>query len=489
MLLRHELAHVRRCDLWWNWIAPATRFLFYFHPLVYVTLREWRLNQESACDELAVVGRPEISSHYAAMLLQIAVTQNPSRSLAYAVGVFESFETLKRRIEKMSQFGSRSSRHVQLAAMAFAVAAVAGLIPWKLVPSAAIGSAAVVAADIDHSNAVTKVGDMTIAVADVRDVSGLKHETRSDFSRLMKQMKLKAETRGFQTSKSASSPNAIASASGSGFGGGGGGGAFGTTKFAGHPNLAVALKVRPTKNTQVTIVDHLIGIDNDGREYKSLPTSSTAFMVCPDYERTQPDSAIAYFTKDTMAVREFAVLKGRLQVETAESETVEFKALRRSATKRTRLGEFKITALEKSDDGIKVAIQTPTPASLRSKLELRPRDARGFQSRMEAQRDLPGMIRVSFIGSDGNSYHANTRGSHGSGQSTSSTTTTTTTNGFQTKTSGGFSSQKAGVAEYIYGLTTLPAGVEIVGVRATVLEVPTSVSEVEFQIENVQIRE
>ncbi len=54
LVLAHELAHVKRRDLAWNWLHTIVKALFFFNPLVWVAGRELRITQEMACDEMAV---------------------------------------------------------------------------------------------------------------------------------------------------------------------------------------------------------------------------------------------------------------------------------------------------------------------------------------------------------------------------------------------------------------------------------------------------
>jgi beta-lactamase regulating signal transducer with metallopeptidase domain len=55
MMFAHELAHVHRRDLLWLWLSTFTQLLFFFHPLIRLAIRENRLAQEIACDELAIL--------------------------------------------------------------------------------------------------------------------------------------------------------------------------------------------------------------------------------------------------------------------------------------------------------------------------------------------------------------------------------------------------------------------------------------------------
>ena len=486
MLIRHELAHIRRGDLWWNWLAAACQLLFYFHPAVWWTLKEWRMSQESACDELALGGRSDESADYASMLLEIALSKDPSRSLSYAIGVFDSFETLKKRIENMAYFGSHSKLRIGLA-YSFVALMTLGLLPWQVVSQNPVGVEIAAADEVDNSATRKKFDGVWVSVDDVADVSDLNHKFGRDFSRLMKKM-----TPDIKTTKSAKkTTSGFGSASGSGFGGGAAGGAGGGTVFEGSPMLAVALKVETDGPCELMLLDELVGVDAAGRKYKSLPTSSTSFMLCPEYEKQQagqPGITIAYFPKSVRKVEQFAQLRGTVEISMVESDSVEFQRLRVGATQKTNLGEYRITLLEAGRDGTKIAVQYPLPKTLRDAMGSRPGDAAGFERRVNAQRMLPGMIRPEFIGSDGLTYQPNSTGSHGSGQQTSTFSSTSGPNGQKFSGSGGFSSRTAGAVEYIYGFEQLPPGVKIVGLRARILEVPTDVKVVPFELTNVQLK-
>ena len=53
-LLAHELAHLKRKDIVWNWLSFLARGSFFFHPPVGSAERESRQLQEICCDQLTV---------------------------------------------------------------------------------------------------------------------------------------------------------------------------------------------------------------------------------------------------------------------------------------------------------------------------------------------------------------------------------------------------------------------------------------------------
>ncbi|WKE65093.1 TonB family protein [Gallaecimonas kandeliae] len=51
LVLRHELCHWRRGDLWWNLLALGLLLAFWFNPLCWLAYRRYRRDQELACDQ------------------------------------------------------------------------------------------------------------------------------------------------------------------------------------------------------------------------------------------------------------------------------------------------------------------------------------------------------------------------------------------------------------------------------------------------------
>ena len=54
-VLLHELAHVVRNDYAWVLLSSWIRTLFFFHPLMHLLVRRWRMEQELAADQLAAL--------------------------------------------------------------------------------------------------------------------------------------------------------------------------------------------------------------------------------------------------------------------------------------------------------------------------------------------------------------------------------------------------------------------------------------------------
>lgn len=77
MVIRHELAHINRCDVLWQTVFSVVRAMYWFHPLVWYTNQLAKRERELACDDavLASGAQPEI---YASVLLDHAAAATGS---------------------------------------------------------------------------------------------------------------------------------------------------------------------------------------------------------------------------------------------------------------------------------------------------------------------------------------------------------------------------------------------------------------------------
>ena len=70
-VLTHELAHVTRRDVLWQYVAKLAAAVYWFHPLVWLAIWRMHIERELACDD-AVIYHGHSPEHYASTLLELA---------------------------------------------------------------------------------------------------------------------------------------------------------------------------------------------------------------------------------------------------------------------------------------------------------------------------------------------------------------------------------------------------------------------------------
>ncbi len=133
LALAHEVAHLRRGDLWLGWIPALAQRLFFFHPLVPWAMREYALSREAACDAQVLIQPGTEPQRYGHLLLRLGVAQPTHAGLASAA---PSFYQLKRRLTMLQQ-SDMHPRQRRQGWLLVALIAVAGVLPYRLTATAA----------------------------------------------------------------------------------------------------------------------------------------------------------------------------------------------------------------------------------------------------------------------------------------------------------------------------------------------------------------
>lgn len=124
-VLAHELAHLRRGDLWTNWLLLATRALHWFNPIAWWAIREMQAEREAACDEIALAALQTTDrATYADTLVELAASFSSSGIVPGMVGLFASKSRLQARVERLLRTPASPLR----ASIAFVILAAIGLV-------------------------------------------------------------------------------------------------------------------------------------------------------------------------------------------------------------------------------------------------------------------------------------------------------------------------------------------------------------------------
>jgi beta-lactamase regulating signal transducer with metallopeptidase domain len=101
-ILLHELAHLRRKDLWMAFFQLCVQVLYWFHPVVWLANRQLRRERELIVDDIVLAQLREERASYGASLLNI-LEQGPRRWLSVPayVGIIETPGALTNRIKRI----------------------------------------------------------------------------------------------------------------------------------------------------------------------------------------------------------------------------------------------------------------------------------------------------------------------------------------------------------------------------------------------------
>ena len=114
----HELAHLKRHDIAFNWLVAGAQALHWFNPLVWLAFRQARLDMELACDELALARlQDHESGDYGHTILDLLNTWAKPQRLPSLAAITEDVNQVKRRIQMVAAFkkGQHVSRLVPVA--------------------------------------------------------------------------------------------------------------------------------------------------------------------------------------------------------------------------------------------------------------------------------------------------------------------------------------------------------------------------------------
>ncbi|WIG93384.1 M56 family metallopeptidase [Myxococcus sp. SDU36] len=131
MALAHELAHLRRGDLWLGWVPALAESLFFFHPLARLAAREYALAREEACDAEAIRLTDAELADYGELILAFGIARTPGT--AAALGASSHVDALHRRLSMLEHVDAVSPRIRRLLRVALSAMGVAALVPFQVV--------------------------------------------------------------------------------------------------------------------------------------------------------------------------------------------------------------------------------------------------------------------------------------------------------------------------------------------------------------------
>ena len=116
----HELAHIKRHDIFIGWLATILQILHWFNPLVWVAFHRMRVDRELACDALALShASPGENQPYGQTIIKLLESFGRSAWAPSLAGTVENRNQLKERIDMIAKF-KKNNRGLAAAMALFA---------------------------------------------------------------------------------------------------------------------------------------------------------------------------------------------------------------------------------------------------------------------------------------------------------------------------------------------------------------------------------
>ncbi len=100
IILLHEVAHLKRGDLWLAWLAGLATALHWFNPIIWLAMAQARKDREMACDQWLIerTGNPEA---YGSALVRFIESSQVPKPFPGSIGIFESRSFLFARLGRI----------------------------------------------------------------------------------------------------------------------------------------------------------------------------------------------------------------------------------------------------------------------------------------------------------------------------------------------------------------------------------------------------
>ncbi|MBW8034918.1 MAG: DUF3887 domain-containing protein [Planctomycetes bacterium] len=127
-ILLHELAHLKRGDIYLGWLVAILQTIHWFNPIVWFGFYKMRSDRELACDNLALSAMPiEEPTEYGRTIVKLLENFSKPKYTPSLAGILEERSQLKRRITMIAKFKKGSYKFSLMAVILFTVLSVVAL--------------------------------------------------------------------------------------------------------------------------------------------------------------------------------------------------------------------------------------------------------------------------------------------------------------------------------------------------------------------------
>ena len=177
-VLTHELAHIKRGDLWVNCLQTLLQIVYFYNPFVWLANMMVRRIREQAVDEMVLVALGTQADSYSSTLIDVAemAFSRPALSLRL-VGVVESKKALSRRIKHILCHPLPKSTKLGISGLLAIIVTAAVLLPMAKADKTNINT------DVQIEN-TTNTEDSISQSGQIEKVIGVIKETKSDIGQI-----------------------------------------------------------------------------------------------------------------------------------------------------------------------------------------------------------------------------------------------------------------------------------------------------------------
>lgn len=127
-VLLHELAHLKRGDLFLNWIMALAQAIHWFNPLVWLLFRRMRLERELACDEIVLaISQRDEAQVYGQTILKLLEGLPRRTNFPGMVGILEDKREAEARIRQIASYKTSNKNRKALGLGLFSMIVLIGL--------------------------------------------------------------------------------------------------------------------------------------------------------------------------------------------------------------------------------------------------------------------------------------------------------------------------------------------------------------------------
>lgn len=107
----HELAHIKRLDIFVNWLITLAQIIHWFNPILWFAFNRMRSDMELACDALVLSNRQKIESKsYGRTIVKILEMTTKQSTLSGTVGLLEDKTFMKKRLKHVLLFPQQNKK-------------------------------------------------------------------------------------------------------------------------------------------------------------------------------------------------------------------------------------------------------------------------------------------------------------------------------------------------------------------------------------------